>query len=157
MLAVAESRDKFNKIERPLEHFHYDTFQVPPKEFDQFARFKLSFVTNSEGDIDRLRANLDANVEEINFTRVAEPAMFEKPFLRRFSGEYENTPKPLIVTLQGTSQLLLGGTKLLPLYGTRFRLDGQTGVSVEFRGDASGRVTEMVTYSPAGAFVRRKN
>ncbi len=141
---------QFNRIERPLEHFHYDTFQVPAQEFDNFEKFKLTFVTNTEGDIARLRANVEPNVAETIFERVADAGMFESSFLQPFTGEYESQPKPLSVTLRGTSQLLLNGTKLTPVFGTRFRLEGQTGVSVEFRAG------EMVVYTPDAELVLKK-
>jgi CubicO group peptidase (beta-lactamase class C family) len=151
----------FNRIERPLEHFHYDTFQVPAKTFDQFEHFKLTFVTNVEGDVVRLRANLDPNVAETEFDRVADPRMFERSFLNRLVGQYEGSPQPTVITLRGESQLLLSrgegeGSKLIPLFGTRFRVDGQTENSVEFRLNGAGEATELAIYTPGQVFVRAK-
>ena len=141
---------QFNRMERALEHFHYDTFQVPAQEFDNFAKFKVSFVTNTEGDIARLRANVEPSVPETVFERVADASMFQSGFLRPFTGEYESQPKPVVVSLRGESQLLLNGGKLTPLFGTRFRVEGQTGVSVEFRAG------EMVVYTPNAELVLKK-
>lgn len=141
---------QLNRVQRPLEHFHYDTFQVPAKPFDTYEKFKLNFVTNTEGDVTQLRANMESAVPETVFQRVPDPAMFESAFLQPFTGEYELSPKPLTITLQGKSQLLLDGEKLTPIYGTRFRVTARPSTTVEFR---SG---QMLLYTPNAELVLKK-
>src|SRR5260370_8713981 len=99
---------KLNDIERPLEHFHYDTFQVPENPLDSFEKLRITFPTSQQGEISTVQANLDANVKEIVFTRAPEKRMFEPPFLRQFTGKYDAPGHPWTVapTAQSTLPLI---------------------------------------------------
>ena len=68
---------KLNDVERPLEHFHYDTFQVPENPLDPFEKLRVTLPTDAQGELSKVEANLEANVKEIVFKRVAEKRMFE--------------------------------------------------------------------------------
>jgi len=46
--------------------------------------------------------------------------------------------------------------RLIPRRGTRFDLQDLTGVSLEFRQDASGAVIEAVLYTPDSASVMKR-
>ena len=149
---------KLNDVERPLQHFHYDTFQVPENPLDSFEKLRVTFPTDSQGEVATAQANLEANVREIVFTRRAEKRMFESSFLRQFTGEYDAPAQPWTVALAGenTLQLVFPGApprKLIPRHGTRFDVEGLTGVTMEFKQDAAGRVQEAVVYTPDSAFV----
>jgi hypothetical protein len=45
---------------------------------------------------------------------------------------------------------------LIPTHGLIFDLKGLNGFSVEFKKDASGKITEMLVVQPDGATVARK-
>jgi hypothetical protein len=143
---------KLNDVERPLEHFHYDTFQVPENPLDSFEKLRITFPTSDQGEIATLQANLEQNVKEIVFTRAAEKRMFETSFLRQFTGEYDAPGKPWTVALAGENglQLIFPGApprKLIPRHGTRFDVQDWTGVTLEFKPG------EAVMYTPDSAFV----
>jgi hypothetical protein len=56
---------------------------------------------------------------------------------------------------ENTLQLVFPGQppkKLIPKHGTRFDVDELTGVTLEFKLDASGQAQEMVFYTPDSAF-----
>jgi CubicO group peptidase (beta-lactamase class C family) len=149
---------KLNDVERPLEHFHYDTFQVPENPLDPFEKLRVTLPTDAQGELSRVEANLEASVKEIQFKRVAEKRMFETPFLRQFVGVYDNPGQPMTVALAGenTLQLVFPGQpprKLIPRHGTRFDVDEVTGVTLEFKLDSSGQSPEVVIYTPDSAFV----
>jgi CubicO group peptidase (beta-lactamase class C family) len=148
---------KLNDIERPLEHFHYETFQVPENPLDPFEKLRLTFPTDAQGEISTVQANLDSNVKEIAFTRAAEKRMFDPSFLRQFTGDYDLPGQPWTVAMAGdtTLQLILPGApprKLIPRHGTRFDVQEFTGVTLEFKQDASGVTQELVVYTPDSAF-----
>jgi hypothetical protein len=148
---------KLNDVERPLEHFHYDTFQVPENPLDPFEKLRVTLPTDAQGELSKVEANLEASVKEIVFKRVAEKRMFETSFLRQFTGVYDSPGQPMTVALAGenTLQLVFPGRpprKLIPRHGTRFDVDEQTGVTLEFKLDASGQAQEMVIYTPDSAF-----
>jgi hypothetical protein len=147
---------KLNDVERPLEHFHYDTFQVPENPLDAFEKLRVTFPTNAQGEISTVQANVESNVKEIAFTRRAEKRMFEASFLRQFTGEYDAPGRPWSVTLAGENalQLVFPGApprKLIPRHGTRFDVQDLNGVTLEFKQDATGQVQEVVVYTPDSA------
>ena len=149
---------KLNDVERPLEHFHYDTFQVPENPLDPFEKLRVTLPTDDQGELSKVEANLEANVKEIEFKRVAEKRMFETSFLRQFIGVYDSPGQPMTVALAGenTLQLVFPGKppkKLIPKHGTRFDVDELTGVTLEFKLDGSGQAHEVVIYTPGSAFV----
>ena len=149
---------KLNDVERPLEHFHYDTFQVPENPLDAFEKLRVTFPTNAQGEISTVQANLEANVKEIVFTRRAEKRMFEASFLRQFTGEYDAPGQPWTVALAGENalQLVFPGApprKLIPRHGTRFDVQDLTGITLEFKQDAAGQGQEVVVYTPDSALV----
>jgi hypothetical protein len=152
---------KLNDVERPLEHFHFDTFQVPENPLDSFEKLRITFPTNEQGEISTLQANLESSVKEIVFTRTAERRMFETSFLRQFTGEYDAPGRPWTVALAGESelQLIFPGApprKLIPRHGTRFDVQDWTGVTLEFKQDAAGKTQEVVVYTPDSARVLPK-
>ena len=147
---------KLNDVERPLEHFHYDTFQVPGNPLDPFEKLRVTFPTNAQGEISTVQVNLDSNVKEIVFTRAPEKRMFEASFLRQFAGEYDAPGRPLTVALAGenTLQLISPGApprKLIPRHGTRFDVQDLTGVTLEFKQDSAGQAQEVVLFTPGSA------
>jgi len=149
---------KLNDVERPLEHFHYDTFQVPENPLDAFEKLRVTFPTNAQGEISTVQANLESHVKEIEFTRKAEKRMFEASFLRQFTGEYDGPGQPWTVALAGDSalQLVFPGAPprpLVPRHGTRFDVQDMNGVTLEFKQDANGQVQEVVIYTPDSALV----
>ncbi len=57
----------FNTFEFGLEHYHYDVFETDGDLV--FRELKITFATNSKGDIDRLLVQLEPTVDEIIFSR----------------------------------------------------------------------------------------
>jgi CubicO group peptidase (beta-lactamase class C family) len=148
---------KLNDIERPLEHFHFETFQVPEDPLDSFEKLRFTFPTNAQGEIAKVEATLDTNVKEIVFTRVAEKRMFERPFLEQFAGDYDAPGLPWTIALVGNSTLqwILPGAPprtLVPRHGTRFDVQDQTGMTLEFKQNPAGQVQELVIFTPDSAF-----
>jgi len=150
-----------NRITRPLDHFHYDTFQVPANPKDEFEKLKVTFNTDLKGDIASLSMPLEPTVEPIVFTRVPEKRMFDAAFLGAFAGDYDTPGAPLTVVLDGNVLAFasLGRPKLAlaPDHGTTFRVIDRPGENVEFKQDATGKVSGIVIYAPEGvAFYKRK-
>ena len=150
-----------NRITRPLDHFHYDTFQVPANPKDELEKLKVTFNTDLKGDIASLSMPLEPTVEPIVFTRVPEKRMFDAAFLGAFAGDYDTPGAPLTVVLDGNVLAFasLGRPKLAlaPDHGTTFRVIDRPGENVEFKQDATGKVSGIVIYAPEGvAFYKRK-
>jgi len=150
-----------NRISKPLQHFHYDVFQVPANPLDPFEKLKVAFLNDLKGDISSLSMPLEPNVKDIVFTRVAEKRMRERSFLEPFTGQYDLFGSTLTIALEGESALI--GTspgrpklELIPNHGTMFDIKGRSGDSIEFRPDASGKVTEALLYSSDGVLVIKR-
>jgi CubicO group peptidase (beta-lactamase class C family) len=152
---------KINRLSAPLKHFHYDVFAVPEDPLDPLEKEKVMFHSDVKGDITSLSMAAEPNVSDIVFTRVAEARMREKSFLEPFTGQYELPGNVLNVALRGEHALVASTPgqpprELIPQHGMFFDLQGLSGVSIEFKPDASGKVTEAVFYQGGDALVIKK-
>lgn len=150
-----------NDVRRPLEHFHYDSFQVPANPLDPFEKLRVTFQTDPQGEMPSLSATLDSNVADIVFHRVAEQRMFEPSFLRQFTGVYDVGAAGWTIALVGDNSLELSSPgaparKLVPRHGTRFDIQGASGLSIEFKQDSNGNTQELVLFSSRGVSVFKK-
>jgi len=155
MVTIAQDGEKFkitlNKITRPLEHYHYDVFQVPADPLDPFEKMKVMFLTDMDGDISSLSMPLEPSVKDIVFTRMPDRQLLDRNFIQAFAGDYstEGAPQPLTVSLRGDNSLIISvpgqpDYKLNPMRGTTFQLADFHGITVEFKLGADGKVTEAV-------------
>jgi hypothetical protein len=121
------------------------------------------FFSDLNGDISSLSMPLETNVKDIVFTRMPDKQLTDRSFIEAFTGEYElpGAPVPLTVALRGDHALVAstpGQTdlELLPKRGTTFDVKGLAGFSIEFKKDASGKVTEAVFTQPDNVTVIKK-
>jgi CubicO group peptidase (beta-lactamase class C family) len=154
---------KLNNLTFHMKHYHYDVFEVPYDPQDPFAKQKLAFFGDLAGDISSLAMPLEPRVKDIVFTRMADKQLTERSFIEAFTGQFAapGDPTPLTVALRGDHTLVIGrpGTperELIPRRGTTFDIKGLEGFSMEFRRDASGKVTEAVYYTPDTVLVLKR-
>jgi CubicO group peptidase (beta-lactamase class C family) len=152
---------KLNRLNAPLKHFHYDVFSVPEDPLNPLEHEKVMFHTDFKGDISSLSMTLEPNVSDIVFRRVAEARMHESNFLQVFTGQYELPGNVLNIALRGEHTLVAGtpgqpARELIPRQGMLFDLQGLSGVSIEFKTDASGKAVEAVFYQGGTALVIKK-
>jgi CubicO group peptidase (beta-lactamase class C family) len=152
-IALASEKLKLtlNKVTRPLEHFHYDQFQVPADPLDQFEKMKVMFLIDFDGEISSLSMPLQPDVKDIVFTRMPDRQLTQRSFIEPFTGDYEipGAPVPLKISLRGENSLIVSvpgqpDYKLNPKRGTKFELADVKGITIEFKQDATGKVTEAV-------------
>ncbi len=151
----------YNRLSTPLRHFHYDVFEAPEDPLNPFEKSKVRFTTDLRGDIDGILVPLEPNVKEIVFTRAAEARMREKAFLEPLTGQYELGAVTVTIALKGSDTLVMTipgqpERELIPVRGLTFDLQGLSGFSLEFKRDASGAVTEFVSYQPGGTYVAKR-
>jgi CubicO group peptidase (beta-lactamase class C family) len=152
-----------NKVTRSLKHYHYDVFEVPDNPHDDFAKLKVMFSSDISGEISSLSMPLEPNVKDIVFTRLPDKQLLDRRFIEAFTGEYDlpGSPTPLTISLRGDHNLI-GSTpgqddlELLPKRGTAFDIKGLAGFRIEFKKDATGKVTEAVFYQPDTVIVLKK-
>jgi YD repeat-containing protein len=154
---------KINKITESVMHLHYDVFQVPDAPFDPFAKLKVSFFSDANGDISTLALPLETNVKDIVFERLPDKQLTERGFIEAFTGQYEipGSPTLLTISLRGDHTLVLSSPgspdlELLPRRGTAFEVKDQSGVTIEFKRDASGKITEAALNDNGTATVLKK-
>ena len=139
----------------PLEHYHYDIFQVPEESDSVAAGEKFQFEMNKKGDIDRIAATLEPSLgEDIVFTRA--PEKISKDVLQKLAGDYLLAEQTVNFALVGdVLRLTVPGQpqyELIPRKELSFDVKGLPGFSMEFQMDAAGKVTEAVFNQPNGVF-----
>jgi CubicO group peptidase (beta-lactamase class C family) len=156
-------RVRINKITEPLSHLHYDVFQVPDAPFDELARMKVLFLSDANGDISSLSMPLETSVKDIVFTRLPDKQLTDRSLVQAFAGQYETpgSPTPLTISLRGDHTLVLSSpgapdVELLPKRGTIFDVKDQSGVTIEFKRDAIGKITEAALNDNGTAVVLKK-
>jgi hypothetical protein len=166
-LTIEPAGDTFkltlNKITRTLEHYHYDQFQVPADPLDPFQKMKVMFLTDYDGDISSISMPLQPDVKDIVFTRLPDRQLTQRSFIEPFAGDYEiqGSPVPLKVSLRGENSLIISvqgqpDYKLNPKRGTTFQLADLAGITIEFKRDPSGKVTEAVLNQLGTVLVLKK-
>jgi CubicO group peptidase (beta-lactamase class C family) len=152
-----------NKISRNLEHYHYDQFQVPADPLDPFEKVRVQFLTDLDGDISSLSMPLQPDVKDIVFTRRPDRQLTQRSFIEAFAGNYElpGSPTPLKISLRGESELIVSvpgqpDLRLTPKRGTMFQLADVPGVTIEFKRDPQGKVTEAVLNQLGTVIVLKK-
>jgi len=150
----------FNQLEPfPFVRVHYDIFAVPEEPESIASGTKGQFYTNWNGDIDRLSLPLVPTLPEgILFTRA--PDKISKEMLLNLVGDYSLGDDTARVSIAGdTLQLTIPDQPsydLVPTRGLLFNLKGLNGFSVEFKKDASGKISEMLVVQPEGATVAKR-
>lgn len=135
-----------------LNHYHYDVFEVAERDLGSFSKEKIAFHTNLQGDIESLSIPFEPSVKDIVFTRLPDRRMTEKTFLEPLTGTYQHGPATVMVAMKGDNAITLASAgqtplELEPIRGTRFKIKGQNGASVEFKGD------DLVFYQVNGVSV----
>jgi len=112
---------------------------------------KVMFLTDMEGEISSLSMPLQPDVKDIVFTRLPDRQLTQRSFIEAFAGDYEiaGSPVPLKVSLRGENSLIISvpgqpDYKLNPKRGTTFELADIKGITIEFKRDADGKVSEAV-------------
>jgi CubicO group peptidase (beta-lactamase class C family) len=154
---------KLNRLSEPLKHYHYDVFQVPANPLDPLEKTFISFLSDRNGDISSLSAPLEPSVDDIVFERLPDKQLTERTFIEPFTGQYEfpGSPVPLTISLRGENTLVASVPgqpvlELVPTRGTTFNLKTLNGVSIEFKRDAAGNVTEAVLNELGTVLVLKK-
>lgn len=139
-------RATYNNNECDIKHYHYDIFDLAFERFD--LTLKISFSTDVRGAISQVSVPFEPTVGNIVFTRAPDESMTDRTFLEEFVGTYEVMGDVMTVEFKGdVLQVALpaGPTfELVPVRGTEFEFKGLSNVSVEFKRDKTGAVTEAM-------------
>jgi CubicO group peptidase (beta-lactamase class C family) len=125
-------RATFNRIETPLEHWHYDVFNGLKNENDPvFEDMKYNFWTDFAGNINAVEASFEPRVSPIVFDKKPDARLSDPSYLAQFTGEYELGPQSINLSLRGNRLIMtIAGQppyELLPDIDGWFNLKGLTG------------------------------
>lgn len=152
---------KFNSIEAPLEHWHYDTFNCGKNPADPaFEDMKVQFHTNTKGVIDAVEAPFEPSVKPIRFERLPDAKLKDPEYLKAFVGEYELSGAVVKIELKGSVLTFQAAgqpsSELVPDPDGDFHLKIASMITVHFVVDASGKTTSAEVNQPNGVFTAAK-
>ena len=152
---------KYNAIEAPLEHWHYDTFNCGKNPADPaFEDMKVQFLTNVKGVLDAVEAPLEPSVKPIRFERLADAKLKDPDYLKAFIGEYELSGTVVKVELKGTMLTFQAAgqpsSELIPDPDGDFHLKIASVITVHFVVDSDGKATAAEVNQPNGVFTAKK-
>lgn len=154
----------YNDMTMPLEHWHYDVFNVAEREDEVIPEnLRVCFLTDERGRMSRMTVPMEPMVDPIVFTRLPDRQLRDPEFLARLAGEYELPNQTVTFSLQGETLVLRvegqPAYELVPSGTDEFDLKGVTGYSVKFTVPKRGPATEALFVQPNGVFpaTRREN
>jgi CubicO group peptidase (beta-lactamase class C family) len=139
----------YNGMKMPLEHWHYDVFNVAESDEDVIPEdLRANFLTDDRGRVARVALPLEAFVDPIVFERRPPRRLYDPEFLARLAGEYEIPNDTITLTVQGDSLVGQGGggppIEFVPSGEDEFELKGITGISLKFTVPEEGPATEIL-------------
>jgi hypothetical protein len=146
--------------ELPLEHWHYDVFQVSDTPV---GGIRHQFLTGPDGRIDRVEVALEPAVDAIVFAREAPARLSEPAFLARLAGEYDLLGRTVTVAVRGeTLTVTIPGQptyELVPHAATEttaeYRLAEVAGYRVRFELEGD-EVQSLAFLQPNGVFTAKR-
>lgn len=150
---------RYNRIEAPLEHWHYDVFQVERQPGPGLGGMKVQFLTGVDGGVTAVSVPFEPSLDRIVFERAPDRRLEDPAYLQRFVGEYELSGQRVRVALRGERlTVTVPGQPtytLDPLQDDEFALQGLEGYRLAFRSEG-GTVVEAIFRQPNGTFVARR-
>ena len=147
----------YHGFDMKMKHINYDIFETKD---DRYPPVKIFFLTNPNGEVDKITSKLQEGVKDIEFKRVLEKKSVSGSELEKYVGEYEISGTVLTVDLRNKTTLIMTVPgqpqyELIPTKDNEFALKGLDGFSVKFN-PATGKITEVVFNQPNGVFTAKK-
>lgn len=151
----------YHTMSSRAQHWHYDVWRVPHDPLDLLQETEVMFNTDWEGNISGLSSSLEPNVKDIVFTRMPDRRMRERTFLEPIAGTYQVADFKIVVTLRADNVLTVTLPnqrvwELDPVRGNTFAVKGENGLSLDFKRDAGGQVTEFSLNQSGSSSVYKK-
>lgn len=141
----------YHTLKIQLKHYHYDYFQSVDKDMPPML---INFVTNERGKVNKVMAQLEQGVKDIEFTKVPEYTN-NSASLEKFTGEYDMQGVSIKVSIKNnTLKLFVPGQPEYELVASgenNFDIKDLKGYSVTFNMDGS-KVKEIQFNQPNGVF-----
>ena len=151
---------RYNGIETPLEHWHYETFNALRAADPTFVDMKLTFRTNVDGLVAAVEVPFEATVDPIVLAKKPDKKFFDPAFLKKYVGRYQLLDQITTVSLKGNRLTLsVPGQpeyELVPTLGGEFVLKQVKTIHVRFIEDENGQVVGMEAIQPEGIFEAKR-
>lgn len=152
---------KFNNIDLPLEHWHYDVFRAEDTLTD--ISFMLNFQTDATGMIYQVLIGLDPAVPDEVFTLTAPARLSDPAFLSSLAGKFQSEAHPEVTAelsvRNKTLYLKVTGQPeytLTPYQGLIFNIKGLSGYQVEFMQNEKSAFDTIQFLQPNGIFKAKR-
>ena len=152
----------YNRIDAPLEHWHFETFSALKNPKDpEFEDKKVQFLTNFNGDVEGLAVSFEPRLKPLVFTLRPDAKLTDPTYLKRFAGDYDLGGDTLHIRLAGnTLNLEMRGrstTTLVPDRNDGFAIKGQSDTALRFVTTATDQTASAVTLAtPGGVFTAKR-
>ena len=151
----------YHTMHSTAQHWHYDVWRVPHDPLDLLQETEIMFNTDWEGNVGSLSCAMEPNVKDIVFTRMPERRMHERAFLEPLAGVYQVADYKILITLRADNVLAVTMPnqkmyELEPVRGYTFAFKGENGLTLDFKHDTSGAVTEFSLSQAGSSSVYRK-
>jgi CubicO group peptidase (beta-lactamase class C family) len=148
----------YNDALSPLEHWHFDVFNVTDEcEKYHFKNIKFHFLKNFHGDVDSLSVLFDPFDGPIVFQRKVSDYFFSPEYLSRFTGDYSYMGFSFVIKAEDNKILVkaLGQPPFLlkPEKECVFSVDGSKdyeGYMIKFLTDKDNKITAVQLVQPNG-------
>ena len=145
----------YHTMQTTAQHWHYDVWRVPHDPLDLLSETEIMFNTDWEGNIASLSSSMEPSVKDIVFTHQPDRRMRERSFLEPLTGTYQIADYKIVVSLRPDNVLIATMPdqkiyELEPLRGDTFSVKSENGLTLDFKRDAAGKVTEF-SMSQAGS------
>lgn len=157
---------EFNGHKQYLNHFHYDTFEVLDYEegkADTTAignSIKVTFTTNTTGDIDYLKTDIEQMTDAIAFKRTPNTLDVDAKTLEQYVGTYDlmGTEIKTYIKDENILYVFVPGQpeyELIPTALHKFNFKVLEGFKIEFV-ETYGKIDQVKFIQPNGTFVAKK-
>lgn len=157
---------EFNGHKQYLNHFHYDTFEVLDYEegkADTTAignSIKVTFTTNTTGDIDYLKTDIEQMTDAIAFKRTPNSLDVDAKTLEQYVGTYDlmGTEIKAYIKDENVLYVFVPGQpeyELIPTALHKFNFKVLEGFKIEFV-ETDGKIDQVKFIQPNGTFVAKK-
>ena len=157
---------EFNGHKQYLNHFHYDTFEVLDYEegkADTTAignSIKVTFTTNTTGDIDYLKTDIEQMTDAIAFKRTPNTLDVDAKTLEQYVGTYDlmGTEIKAYIKDENVLYVFVPGQpeyELMPTALHKFNFKVLEGFKIEFV-ETDGTIDQVKFIQPNGTFVAKK-
>jgi CubicO group peptidase (beta-lactamase class C family) len=151
----------FNDMTMPLEHWHYDIFNVADYDEEVIPEnLRVSFLTDERGRAAKIAVGFEPNVDPIEFRRLPAAKLSDPEYLARLAGDYQLPNQLLTFRLQGDALVVIPegqrARKLIPVASDEFEVEDVGALSIKFTVPEAGNATEAVVIQPGGVFPAKR-